>query len=52
MKHSNQVTITGRQKSKRQKKTPKASASIAQRYMELRRLRERLSEVELSRTTR
>jgi hypothetical protein len=42
------VAITTRGKSKKQKKIAKtsSSASIAQRYMELRRLRERISEAE------
>jgi hypothetical protein len=42
------VAVTGREKSKKQKKTAKSQSlsSIAQRYMELRRLRERISEAE------
>jgi hypothetical protein len=55
MKSSYPVTITSNQKSKKkQKKAEKtlASASIAQRYMELRRLRERIAEVEMWRNAR
>jgi hypothetical protein len=54
MKTSYRFTFTGRRKSRKQKKVAKsiASASIAQRYMELRRLRERLSEAESRRNTR
>jgi hypothetical protein len=42
------VAVTGREKSKKQKKAAKSQSlsSIAQRYMELRRLRERISEAE------
>jgi len=45
---SYRFTITSRAKSKKAKKTSKrlSMASIAQRYMELRRLRERISEAE------
>ena len=40
--------VTSHRKSKKQKKAAKthSSTSIAERYMELRRLRERISEVE------
>ena len=42
------AAITSREKPKKPKKVAKSrsSASIAQRYMELRRLRERISEAE------
>jgi len=48
MKTNYRFTVSNRQKSKKQKKVAKSrsSASIAERYMELRRLRERLSEAE------
>ena len=48
MKTEFKSSITARQKFKKQKKVPKSlsSANIAQRYMELRRLRERVSEAE------
>jgi hypothetical protein len=48
MKTTYRFAVIDRQKSKKQKKTAKtiSSASIAERYMELRRLRERLSEAE------
>jgi len=54
MKNSYQIRIIRNQKSKKQKTSTKklASASIAQRYMELRLLRERISEVELGRNPR
>jgi hypothetical protein len=47
-------TITNTTKSKKQKKTVRSlpSANIAQRYMELQRLRERISEAETLRNTR
>ena len=49
-----QTAMAGYQKPKRQKRFRKslASASIAQRYNELLRLRERISEVESCQTTR
>ena len=48
MKTDFRFSITGRQKSKKQKKVQKShsSTNIAQRYLELRRLRERVSEAE------
>jgi len=49
MKTIYRSSITDRQKSKKPKKAAAkthSSASIAERYMELRRLRERLSEAE------
>jgi hypothetical protein len=48
MKTNFRLSITSHQKSKKQKKVPKnhSSTNIAQRYMELRRLRERVSEAE------
>jgi hypothetical protein len=54
MKSNYRVTITGRERPKKQKKTSKhvALASIARRYMELRRLRERISEAESWRNAR
>jgi hypothetical protein len=55
MKSSYRFTITNREKSKKPKKAaknPPAAASIAQRYMELRRLRERISEAESWRSPR
>jgi hypothetical protein len=54
MRVSSQVTVIGREKSKKQKKAKKnlASASIAQRYVELLRLRERIAEVESWRNPR
>jgi hypothetical protein len=53
MKNSDQVSKT-RKKLKKRKYSAKAfhPASIAQRYMELRRLRERVSEVEAWRNVR
>jgi hypothetical protein len=46
--------ITNRAKSRKPKRTIKnlASATIAQRYLELQRLRERISEAETSRNAR
>jgi hypothetical protein len=54
MKSSYRFTITNREKSKKPKKAAKnpPAASIAQRYMELRRLRERISEAESWRSPR
>ena len=48
MKNSYQVTVTGRKKLKKPKSPVKthASASIAQRYLDLQRLRQRVSQVE------
>jgi hypothetical protein len=48
MRTTYRVAVTGRQKSKKQKKAAKSHSlsSIAQRYMELRRLRERIAEAE------
>lgn len=48
MKTTSRLNVTGRQKPKKQKKVAKiySTASIAERYMELQRLRERISEVE------
>jgi hypothetical protein len=48
MKTTNRSNLTGQQKPKKPKKLAKAdsSASIAERYLELRRLRERISEAE------
>lgn len=48
MKTIYRSAATGREKSKKQKKAAKSrsAVSIAQRYMELRRLRERISEAE------
>lgn len=48
MKSSYRFTISGRQKSKIKKKATKAlsGASIARRYMELRRLRQQVSEAQ------
>jgi hypothetical protein len=48
MERRDQVRVIGRQKPKKRKSPAKiiTSASIARRYMELRRLRERVSEVE------
>jgi hypothetical protein len=49
MKISYQIKATDRQKSKKRKEPAKrlAIGSIAQRYAELRRLREQVSQVEL-----
>jgi hypothetical protein len=54
MKPSYRFTITDRQRSKKKKKAAKSvtAASIAQRYVELLRLRERISEVESLRAAR
>jgi hypothetical protein len=54
VKSSFRFTIARREKSKKQKKAAKiiAAASIAQRYMELQRLRERITEAESLRSTR
>lgn len=54
MKSNYRITITGRERPKKQKKTTKnlASASIARRYMELRHLRERIAEAEAGRNAR
>jgi hypothetical protein len=54
MKSSYRFTITNREKSKKPKKAAKnpSPASIAQRYMELRRLRERIFEAESWRSAR
>jgi hypothetical protein len=54
MKNIYQATINRNRKSKNRRPSTKrtASSSIAQRYMELRRLRERISEVELGRNQR
>jgi hypothetical protein len=54
MKNIYQATINRHGKSKNRKPSTKrlASSSIAQKYMELRRLRERISEVELGRSQR
>jgi len=48
MKAMYRVVVTNRTKSKKKNKTSKdhTPASIAQRYMEIRRLRERISEAE------
>jgi hypothetical protein len=48
MKTTYQSNVIRRQKSKKQKRATKtpSSASIAERYMELRRLRESISEAE------
>ncbi|SHM85102.1 hypothetical protein [Bradyrhizobium lablabi] len=48
MKTTVRSNVGVRQKSKKPKKVtkPSSSASIAQRYLELRRLRERISEAE------
>lgn len=48
MKIVYRVPVAGSAKSKKAKKTAKSrsAASIAERYMEVRRLRERISEVE------
>jgi hypothetical protein len=52
MKRNSQSTMTGRQKPKKPTKLKKlvAGASLADRYMELLRLRARLSDVESLRT--
>ncbi|MES2193631.1 MAG: hypothetical protein V4517_04385 [Pseudomonadota bacterium] len=53
MKHNGRSTMTGRQKAKNPKKLKKqhvAGANLAQRYMELQRLRATLFNVEASRT--
>ena len=49
-----QIAMAGHQKPKKPNRSRKslASASIAQRYIELLRLRERISEVESWQTTR
>ena len=49
MKTTYQPSVVRRQKSKKQKRATKtpSSASIAQRYVEVRRLRERISEAEI-----
>ena len=54
MKTGHQFTITKVEKSKNQKKTRKSlsAAGIAQRYLELRQLRQQLSEAEAWRRTR
>ena len=56
MKASYQYTIPGRQKPKKPKRKAVARSltaeSIAQRYMELQRLRQRISEVESWRVAR
>ena len=54
MKSSCRVAVASRRKSKKQKKTIKSlsATNIAQRYMELRRLREQLAEAESWRNTR
>jgi hypothetical protein len=48
MKTTNQSNVVGHQKSKKQKRVTKtrSSANIAKRYLELCRLRERISEAE------
>jgi hypothetical protein len=48
MKTTDQSNVVGRQKPKKQKRAIKTrlSASIAERYLELRQLRERVSEAE------
>ena len=48
MRTADRAAITSREKSKKPKKAAKSRSlpTIAQRYMELRRLRERISEVE------
>ena len=48
MTTADRAAITSREKSKKPKKAAKSrsSATIAQRYMELRRLRERISKAE------
>jgi outer membrane protein TolC len=48
MRTNYRVAVTSREKSKKQKKAAKSQslASIAQRYIELRRLRDRISEAE------
>ena len=48
MKTTYQSNVVGRQKSKKQKRATKtrSSASLAERYLELRRLRDRISEAE------
>jgi hypothetical protein len=53
-KSNGQIAIAGHQKPKKPDRLRKslASASIAQRYFELLRLRERISEVESWRTNR
>ena len=54
MKTGYRYTIADGAKSKKKKRVAKnlSSASIAQRYMELRRLRERISEAEAGGVTR
>ena len=54
MKTNSRSSVIGRQKSKKQKKVAKTApaTSIAERYMELRRLRERLLEAESRLSTR
>ena len=49
MKTTNQSNVNGHQKSKKQKRATKtrSSANIAKRYLELCRLRERISEAEI-----
>lgn len=49
MKTTYQSNLAGRQKSKKQKRATntRSSASLAERYLELRRLRDRISEAEL-----
>ena len=48
MKTSSGSNVTGQQKSKKQKKAAKSVslANMAERYVELRRLRERIAEAE------
>lgn len=54
MKNNYQAKVTRHQKSRKEKTPAKksATASIAQRYMELRRLRERIFEAEFGRSPR
>jgi hypothetical protein len=54
MKTNSRSRVIGRRKSKKQKRVVKTdpAATIAERYMELRRLRERISEVEARLSTR
>jgi len=54
MKRSYRLIVTGGEKSKKAKKASKdlAMASMLQRYMELRRLRERIFEAESVRNAR
>jgi hypothetical protein len=54
MKSGHRIITAGRRKPKKRKTPAKSfpSASIAQRYMELRSLRERISEVEAWRNAR